>query len=169
MKILLSARNGTLRIIALMAVITLLSCNNRQREEPKEEVRVEITTPDGTRDFTVYTYEQKDEAVREANNELDKLNSRIDEWKAEANAKSDELSAEAKAEYEQAIADLEKTRDDYQAEVDKLQNSTQENWEQAREDIGRKYDNVKKEIERGWENFKEDVDRSVQEAEESLQ
>lgn len=171
MKNLVLAGKKILGVIAVMAVIGLLSCNNnnKQREEPKDGVRIEIPTPDGPQDFTVYTYEQKDEAVRKANDELDKLNKRIDELKADAKDKSAELSDEAKADYEKAIADLEKTRDAYKDDVDKLQNSTEENWEQVRKDIGSTYDKVKEKVERGWENLKEGVNQTVEEAEKSIQ
>ncbi|WP_298646783.1 hypothetical protein [uncultured Proteiniphilum sp.] len=173
MKILLLARNGTLLVITLTAILTLASCNNQQRKEQTEGrtevVKIETATPgDSTKNFTVYTYEQKDEAVREANSELDKLNRQIDELKADANARSAELSAEVKADYQKAITDLEKTRDDYKAEIEKLQNSTQENWEQTKRDISSKYENAKRGVERGWKNFKEDVNRSVEEVEKSL-
>lgn len=168
MKVFSLLKRTALAIMVMSMSVVLLSCNNKQKEVPKEEVKVEVITPDGTKDFTLYTYEQKEEAVNEANKEIEQLNEKIDEWKADANAKSDELSAEAKAKYEKAIADLEKTRDEYKADVEKLQNSTQEDWEQLKKDVGRKYDNTKKKFESGWENFKDDVDQSVEDVKKSL-
>ncbi|WP_418893341.1 hypothetical protein [Limibacterium fermenti] len=168
MKKILFQNSTWLLVAAFIAVGTLASCNNSKKQESKEQVKIEVTTPDGTTDFTVYDYAQKDQAVQEANNELDKLNRRIDELKAEANAKTNELSADAKKSYDNAIADLEKSRDNYQAKVDDLQNSTQENWEQAKKDVNQTYRDAKTGAEKGWKKLKDGVNDAVKEVEKAV-
>jgi len=56
MEIVLSKRNGTLLTFALLATVVLLSCNNKQKDGQKtEEVKIEVATSEGTKDFTIYS------------------------------------------------------------------------------------------------------------------
>ncbi|HOT65038.1 MAG TPA: hypothetical protein PLV98_06395, partial [Dysgonamonadaceae bacterium] len=114
--------------------VSFVSCTGQKKDETKEtkEIVIERDSEGNITDFKVYSYEQKDDVVRAAEEELDRMNKQIDEMKASLNDKSEELSAEAKAAYEEAIADLEKSRDDYQAKIDELKNSSENTWEQAK-------------------------------------
>ena len=163
----------TVFVAAFAAGLTLFSCNNPKRqgtETGKDTVSVVIEDENkGTvKDFTVYTYAEKDKALTDANAELDRLNRQIDDMKADFKEKSKELSAEAKAEYEKSIAALEKERDEFKVEVDKIQDSTEENWEQLKKDVNRMYNKVAASVEKGWENFKEGVKDAVKDVEKKL-
>ena len=117
----------------------------------------EVTT---TKDYSGYTYEQKSEVVADAQAELDAINKRIDELKAEADSKSD-LSTEAKANYDQAVKDLEKARDDYKTRVDELEKSTAETWEAAKNDIANAYNSAVQGIENTYNNAKDAINRGI--------
>ena len=99
-------------LVALFAVgLTLSSCTNQKKTEPqpeKDKVAVVIEKDGKTKDFTVYTYAEKDKALADANAEIDRINKEIDKMTADLKNKSNELSAEAKAQYEKSIAALEK-------------------------------------------------------------
>ena len=158
-------------IAAFAAGLTLISCNNPRQQTTttdKDTVAIVIEDENKVKDFTVYTYAERDKALADANAEIDKLNQRIDEMKADLKAKTNELSAEAKAEYEKSIAVLEKERDEFKVEVDKIQNSTEENWEQLKQDVNRTYNKVATSVEKGWDNFKEGVKDVVNDVEKKL-
>lgn len=165
MKKRLFAITGTM-VLSLMALMLFSSCN--QPAQKSEEVNVEVTGRDSVTNFTVYTYEEKPVALREANKRLDEMNRQIEEWKADADAKAGEMSADAKAASDEAIADLERKRDEFKAEVEKMENSTQDNWDDVKRDIGNKYDEVTDDLQRGWKNLKENVKETVEDAEEAI-
>lgn len=147
-----------LMAVAAIAIFAFGACNNpKTTTEPQEQVAVEVETPEGDKTVKVYTFEEKQSAVDNANDQLNKLNAEIDRMKADVEARASELSDEAKAEYNQAIANMEQARDNYKVEVDKLQNATAENWEQFQQDAANAYGNAAAGIEKGWNNVKEGV------------
>lgn len=123
-------------------------------------VVVEEVPTTATKDYSVYTFEQKNEVVTDAKAELDALNKRIDELKAEADRNKD-LSAEAKARYDQAVKDLEKARDDYKTRVDVLEKSTVDTWEAARKDIADAYNSAAQGIENTYNNAKNAINNAI--------
>lgn len=159
-------------VAAFAGTMLLSACNNPKQQKEvqtdKDTLAVVIEDTKKTKDFTVYTYAERDKALADANAEIEKLNQRIDEMKADFKAKSNELSAEAKAEYEKSIAALEKERDEFKVEVDKIQNTTEENWEQLKKDVNKTYNKVATSIEKGWDNFKEGVKDVAKDVEKKL-
>lgn len=163
----------TVFVAAFAGAMIFSSCNNPKQQQnagTDKDTQVAVIEDDGvkTKDFTVYTYAEKDKALADANAELDKLNGKIDEMKADLKAKSEELSDEAKAEYEKSIAALEKERDEFKAEADKIQNSTEEDWEQLKKDISTTYNEAAANVEKGWENFKDGVEKAAQDVKDAL-
>lgn len=163
----------TVFVAAFAAGLTLFSCNNPKQQGTttgKDTVSVVIEDENkaAVKDFTVYTYAEKDKALTDANAELDRLNQQIDDMKADFKEKSNDLSAEAKAKYEKSIAAFEKEKDEFKIEVDKIQNSTEENWEQLKKDVNRTYNKVATSVEKGWGSFKERVKDVMKDVEKKL-
>lgn len=161
---------GFVALVLAAASFTFVSCNKKAEKEQVEEsdsivVVEEIPT---TKDYGVFTYEQKDEVITDAKAELDAINKKIDELKAEVADKQKELSAETKAAYENAIKDLEKTRDDYKAKVDALEKSTADTWEAAKTDIANTYNAAAQSVENTYNNAKSAVTDAVQDTKDAL-
>lgn len=168
MKIKMSNTKALVIVLVVAGTFLLASCTNQKKDKEmvKEEVVIERDADGNITDFTVYAYDQKDDIVAAAQEDLDKMNQKIDELKAELNNESNKLSVEAKAQYEQTIADLEKARDDYNVKVDALKDSSEDNWEQAKADVNKAYRDAESNVKKGWENFKEglkDVAKDVKE------
>ena len=153
-----------------VAGFLLASCNNQKKDKETvtKEVVIERDADGNITDFTVYTYEQKDGVVAAAQEDLDKMNRKIDEMKADLNNRSNELSKEARAEYEKTIAELEKARDEYNVKLDALKNTTESNWEQAKADANKAYRDAEKGVKKGWENFKSGVKEVAKDVEKAL-
>lgn len=154
---------------AVASVFVLASCTNPNKTKQDEVVLENNETvvvidhdyDDTRRDFSKYTYSERDIFVTDANEELDNINRDIDRLKAELKNAGDNISAETRANYEKNIAELEKTRDEYKVELNKANNSTEATWEKTRQDIGHAYDKTRDGIKKGWDEVKRGVNEGV--------
>lgn len=159
--------------LAVASVFVFASCTNPSKTEQDEtnlgtnEIAVEIKK-DTLKDFSKYTYTERDKFVIDANEELDKINRDIDKLKAELENAGDSISAEAKAGYEKNIAELEEARDDYKNQLDKVQDSSEDAWEKTRQDVGHAYDKTKDGIKKGWKEVRDFVGDGVDKVKDKM-
>jgi hypothetical protein len=158
---------------AVASVFVFASCTNPNKTKQDEsnletnKIAVEIKK-DTLRDFSKYTYTERDKFVKDANEELDKINRDIDKLKAELENAGDNISAETRATYEKNIAELEKARDDFKTELDKVQDSSEDAWEKTRQDVGHAYNKTRDGIKKGWEEVKNFVGDGVDKVKEKM-
>ena len=161
---------GLVAVILAASTFAFTSCNKKaEKPETMESDSIviveEIPT---TKDYSAFTFEQRNDVIADSKGELDLINKKIEELKADLKDKKNELSAEAKTNYEKAIIDLEKSRDDYKVKVDALEKSTAETWEAAKTDIANAYNTAAQGVENTFNNAKSAVTGAVDKAKDAV-
>lgn len=165
-------------VVVLFAASTFAftSCNKKGEKAASTEttdsveidslVTVEVI-PD-TKDYSAFTFEQKNEVMADAKAELEVINKKIEQLKADLKDKKNEFSGEAKTNFEKSIKDLEKSRDEYKLKVDALEKSTAETWEAAKTDIANAYNTAAQGVENTFSNAKSTVTGAVDKAKDAV-
>ena len=164
---------GFMALILAASTLAFTACNKKAASTESTEMAesdsiVIVEEIPETKDYSAFTFEQKNEVIADAKAELDVLNKKIDDLKAEAKDTKKELSADVKSNYEKAIKDLEKSRDEYKQKVDALEKSTAETWEAAKTDIANAYNTAAQGIEKTLTNTKSKVTGAVEDAKEAV-
>ena len=161
---------GLIAVIFAALTFAFTSCNKKaeKTETVESDSIVIVEEIPETKDYSAFTFEQKDEVIADAKAELDVINKKIDELKAETANKQKELSDEAKTSYDTAIKDLEKARDDYKLKVAELEKSTAETWEAGKTDIANAYNTAAQGVENTYSNVKTAVSGAVDNAKDAV-
>lgn len=161
---------GLMAVMFAASAIAFTACNKKVEkvEEAEGDSIVVVEEIPVSKDYTAYTFEQKNEVVADAKAELDAINKKIDELKAEAAAKQQELSAEAKSGYDNAIKELEQTRDGFKVKVDELEKSTAETWEATKTDVANAYNTAAQGVENTFNKAKDVVSGAVKNAKDAV-
>lgn len=165
---------GSMLTLAFASLLVLASCTNKTKQEEVREdlhedmIELRQDANENMRDFSNYTYVEREKFVVDANNELDHINSEIAELQSELNRAGDKFSAETKAAYHQSIAELEKLRDNFKKNIDKVQNSREDDWDQTKKDVSDTYEKTRKDVKKGWEDMKRGVNEGINKTKEKL-
>ena len=161
---------GFVAVLLAASTFAFTSCNKKaeKTEIIESDSIVIVEEVPITKDYSTYTFEQKNDVIADAKAELNVINEKIDDLKADVKDKKNELSAEAKTNYEKAIKDLEKSRDDYKVKVDALEKSTNETWEAAKTDIANAYNTAAQGVENTYNNAKSAVTGAVEKAKDGI-
>ncbi|MHB9055913.1 MAG: sll1863 family stress response protein [Paludibacteraceae bacterium] len=158
---------GFAAIILAASTFTFTSCNKKAEKAETTDgdsiaVVEEVTTT--TKDYSTYTFEQKNEVVADAKTELESINQKINELKADTKAKEKALSAESKANYEKAIKDIELARDEYKIKIDALEKSTADTWDAAKTDFANAYNTAAQTVENTYNDAKTAITGAIENA-----
>ena len=85
-----------------------------------------------------------------------KLNAKLDEWKAEINklqAKAQTAEADAKLQYEEYIEDLKKRRSALEDELKKMQDAQAEAWNDVKAGADKAWNSMTEAMENAWRRF----------------
>ena len=139
-----------MRIIGSMALMLVaIGCetSDRPRISPPHD-----STPSGDRpsvdDFdslTGYTYEQRSDFQAKAEDALNKLDRKVDEWKM----KSRDLAADARESWDAAVAELRVKRESLRQSYARMREATSDNW-----------DDMKASFRRAWEDLEDSFERA---------
>jgi hypothetical protein len=146
---------GLAGIVALVAIAYGCETSERPRLGPPP---YDTTSPDQRPvvvddDFEAlegYTYDQQSEFQTKAEEALNRLDRKIDEWKMKAR----EATADTREAWDAALADLRMKREAVRQSFSRIREATDQNW-----------DELKAGFRRAWE----DLEDSFEEAKEKLQ
>lgn len=161
---------GFAAIVLAASTFTFTSCN-KKAEKAETIVGDSIATVEEvttTKDYSTYTFEQKNEVVADAKTELESINQKINELKADTKAKQKAFSAESKANYDKAIKDMELARDEYKVKIDELEKSTADAWDATKTDFANAYNTAARTVENTYNDAKTAITGAIENAVNSV-
>ena len=139
----------TIGLCALLLVAFGCETSERPRTTTPYDPASGEDRPGSSSDFdtlTGYTYEQRSDFQTKAEEALNKLDRKMDEWKM----KSRDLAGDARESWDAAVADLRVKRESLRQSFSRMREATADNW-----------DDLKGSFRRAWEDLEDSYERAA--------
>ena len=141
---------GAIVLLLLVAIGCETSERPRTTAPPYEPTS---STNRDTSDFdslTGYTYEQRSDFQTKAEEALNKLDRKVDEWKL----KSRDLAGDARESWDAAVADLRVKRESLRQSFARMREATADNWDDMKASFRRAWEDLEDSFEKTADKFK---------------
>jgi len=141
-----------MKIIGSLALLVLVAVGCETSERPRIAPPYDTTTGEDPSDFdslTGYTYEQRSEYRTKAEEALNKLDRKLDEWKM----KSRDLAGDARATWDAAVADLRVKRENLRQSFSRMRDATADNWDELKGSFRRAWEDLEDSFEKASAKF----------------
>ena len=141
---------------SVLLLVVVIGCETSDRPRMAGTPPPDTTSGDyrsDTGDFdslTGYTYEQRSDFQTKAEEALNKLDRKLDEWKM----KSRELAGDTREAWDAAIADLRVKRESLRQSFARMREATAENWDDLKGSFRRSWEDLEDSFERASAKFK---------------
>jgi TolA-binding protein len=144
----------TTLVLAIAASLAAFGCSKEEAPPAKGEasavdVRKEATEAAGT--AAAYVEQEKDQFIRDAQQELDRMEDRI----ASLNSRAKTATAETKAKLDAQVADLQAQWLVLEARLADLRKATAENWQEAKASFDEQMQQLKQSLDSDHEPRKQ--------------
>src|SRR5688572_31993571 len=138
----------------VLLLLVAIGCETSERPRTSSTPPYDTTTSEDrtSSDFdalTGYTYEQRSDFQTKAEEALNKLDRKVDEWKM----KSRDLAGDARESWDAAVAELRVKRESLRQSFARTREATADNWDDMKASFRRAWDDLEDSFEKAAAKF----------------